>query len=162
MTWDQSQAYFQPNVLPQQLGLPLVTPQYLSQPQVVQPQFAQMNLGPNLSHGTFPLPSPTLNQVQGIPQMARKPSMVSHSQPVPLVGVPSQAVYPNQLTYGSGGKQVPVYGIPQQQSTRVPPPVYGISVLPQHFVPTQSGYQPQHGYPRQVMGSQPYYGGGAP
>ena len=33
---------------------------------------------------------------------------------------------------------------------------------PQHSVPTQSEYQPQHGYPPQVMGSQPYYGGGTP
>ena len=94
------------------MGLPLVTPEYLSQLQVVQPQFAQMNLGPNLSHGIFSLPSPTLNQVQGIPQMERKPFMVTHSQLVPPVGVPSLVVYPNQLTYRSGGKQVPVYGIP--------------------------------------------------
>lgn len=65
MPWDQSQEHFQPNVLLQQLGLPLVTPQYLSQIQVVQPHFAQMNFAPNLSHGTFPPPSPTLNQVQG-------------------------------------------------------------------------------------------------
>ena len=70
-----------------------------------------------MSHGTFASPSPTLNQVQGIPQMERKPFMVSHSQPVPLIGVSSQVVYPNQPTYGSGGKQVPVYGIPQAQST---------------------------------------------
>ena len=63
MPWDKSQAHFQPNVLPQYLVPPLVTPQYLSQLQVVQPQFAQMNLGLNLSHGTFPPPSPTLNQV---------------------------------------------------------------------------------------------------
>ena len=72
-----------------------------------------MNLGPNPSHGTFPLPSPTLNQVQGMPQMVRQPSMISHSQPIPPIGVPSQAVYPNKPTYGLGGQQVPVYGIPQ-------------------------------------------------
>ena len=87
-----------------------------------------MKLGPNLSHGTFPPPSPTLNQVRSIPQMARQPYLVSHSQPVPPVGVPSQVVYPNQPTYGSGGQQVLVYGIPQAQSIGVPPLVYGILV----------------------------------
>ena len=72
-------------------------------------------------------------------------------------------VYPNQSTYRSGGKQVPVYGIPQQpQSTGVPPPVYGILVQPQQPIPTQSKYQPQHGYRPQVMGRQPYFRGGAP
>ena len=82
--------------------------------------------------------------------------MISHSQPVPLVGVPSQVVYPNQPTYRLGGQQVPVYGIPQQpQSTGVPPLVYGIPVQSQHSILTQSGYQPQRGYPPQVMGSQP-------
>lgn len=40
--------------------------------------------------------------------------------------------------------------------------MYGILVQPQHFIPTQSRYQPQHGYPPQVLGSRPYYGGGAP
>ena len=96
----------------------------------------------------------TLNKVQSIPQMARKPSMVSQSQPVPPVVVPSQVVYPNQLTYGLVRKQVPVYGIPQQpQSIGVP--VYGILVQSQDFVPMQFRYQPQHGYPPQVMRSQP-------
>ena len=33
---------------------------------------------------------------------------------------------------------------------------------PQHSLPTQFRYQPQHGYPPKVMGIQPYYGGGAP
>ena len=63
-----------------------------------------MNLGPNPSHGTFPPHHPTLHQVQDIPTMVRQPFMVSHSQPVPPVGDPSQAVYPNQPTYGLGGK----------------------------------------------------------
>ena len=56
-----------------------------------------------------------------------------------------------------------MYGIPPQpQSTRVPSPVYGILMQSQQSIPTQSGYQPQHGYPPQVMRIQPYYGGGAP
>ena len=56
-----------------------------------------------------------------------------------------------------------MYGIAHQpQSTRVPPPVYGIPMQPQHSIPIQSRYQPQHGYPPEVMGSQPYYGGGDP
>ena len=54
-----------------------------------------------------------------------------------------------------------MYGIPQQpQYTRVPPSVYGIPVQPQHSILIQCRYQPQHGYPPQVMGGQPYYGGG--
>ena len=63
--------------------------------------------------------------------MVKKPFMVSHSQLIPLIGVPSQVVYPNQLTYRSWGQQVPMYGIPQDQSTGVPPLVYGIMVQPQ-------------------------------
>ena len=120
-----------------------------------------MNLGPNPSHGTFHRPIPTLNQVQGILQMVRKPFMVSHSQPVPPVGVPSQEVYPNKPTYVLGGQQVLLYGIHQAQCTGVTPVIYGTPVKPQQSIPTQSGYQPQHGYPPQVMGNQPYYGGGA-
>ena len=122
-----------------------------------------MNLGPNPSHETFPPPSPTLNKVQGIPKMVRKPFMVAHSDPVLPVGVPLQLAYPNELNYGSGKEKVPVYGIPRQpQSTGVPPPVCGIPVQSQYFVPTQFEYQPQHGYTPQVMRSQPYYGGGTP